>query len=345
MQSATRIVDRVDVSSGTNGEVIDTFLVTDVGGTHARIALATAPTGDASIQLQHYRTYRCADYSGLDEILAGFVAECGIVPPRHGVVASAGYALADGSVLGANLPWKLELEPIRQRFGMCRLGLVNDFEAVAHAAPNMAGQEVLHLSGPEQMQDGAVLVLGPGTGLGAALWTPRPGGEAWVLPTEAGQAALAPASDAEFALLQALRAAQGHVSIESLLSGPGLLTLYRTLCALRGVAPILALPAEVSAAAQTGHDTLAREALEIFCGLLGSVVGDMVLLYGIRGGVYLAGGFLPRLARVLAASQFRARMLDKGKMRPALEQVPVKLVEHGQLGVIGAANWFVQQRN
>ena len=110
---------------------------------------------------------------------------------------------------------------------------------------------------------------------------------------------------------------------------------------MRGVKPELSEPASVTHAALDGSDAAAREALDVFCGLMGSVIGDMVLLYGPRGGVYLAGGILPRIKDHLLNSDFHARFLDKGAMRPVLERVPVMLVEYGELGVLGAAGWYL----
>lgn len=320
----------------------ETFVTADVGGTHVRLALVCESNDPGRpVTVLDYRKYRCAEHSGLAEIMAGFFAELGCEPVRRGVIASAGYALEDGSVITANLPWVLDPAQIRRQLGMQALHLVNDFEAVAYAANYMAGSQVMHLSGPAQGAAGPALVLGPGTGLGAALWIPN-GAHPVVLPTEAGHAALAAASDLEVALLQELRRTRTHVRTETLLSGPGLLNLYTALAALRGDTVVHASPADVTAAALAGNDVLAHDALLAFCGFMGSVVGDLMLLYGVRSGVYLAGGFLPQIASFIADSDFVARLLDKGALRQALEQVPVCIVEHGQLGVIGAANWFLQ---
>ncbi|PPU73281.1 glucokinase family protein [Xanthomonas melonis] len=320
----------------------DTFVAADVGGTHVRLALVCeSPDARKPVTVLDYRKYRCADYPGLAEIMSAFFAEMGCAPVRRGVIASAGYALDDGSVITANLPWALAPEQIRRQLGMHALHLVNDFEAVAYAANYMAGNQVLQLSGPAQGASGPALVLGPGTGLGAAVWIPN-GASPVVLPTEAGHAALAAASDLEVALLQELRRTRTHVGTETLLSGPGLLNLYTAMATLRDRPPIHASPADVTAAALGGNDALAHDALQAFCGFMGSVVGDMMLLYGIRSGVYLAGGFLPQIADFIAASDFVTRLLDKGALRPALAQVPVRIVEHGQLGVIGAASWFLR---
>lgn len=320
----------------------ETFIAADVGGTHVRLALVHA-SADAQrpVELGEYRKYRCADYPGLGDILAEFLTQSGAAGIQRGVIASAGCMLDDGSVLATNLPWKLVPEQIRQQLDMQALHLVNDFEAVAYAANYMVDNEVLHLSGPQQIQSGPALVLGPGTGLGAALWIPH-GDSAVVLATEGGHAALAAGSELELELLTELRRTRSHVATEHLLSGPGLLTLYRTLCGLRSTVPACATPSDVTVAALADADVYAREALAAFCGLLGSVTGDMALLYGVRGGVYLAGGFLPQIADFLAHSEFAARFLSKGPLQQALTQIPVKVVEHGQLGVIGAATWFLQ---
>ena len=134
-----------------------------------------------------------------------------------------------------------------------------------------------------------------------------------------------------------------YVSFEDVLSGPGLLKLYRVLCELRMSPARLLTPAEVTGAALAGNDGAAVETLEIFCGLLGSFVGDLVLLYGARGGVYLAGGILPQIQSLLLTSTFAERYFNKGVMRAYLQQIPVRLIEHGQLGVIGAAGWFLDE--
>jgi glucokinase len=129
------------------------------------------------------------------------------------------------------------------------------------------------------------------------------------------------------------------------LSGPGLVNLYTALSTLRGTRPTLSVPTAITAAALGGSDAVAREALDVFCGLLGSVVGNLVLLFGARGGVFLAGGILPHIQHYLLQSSFAARFLDKGPMRAMLERVPVNLIEHGQLGVIGAASWYLESQD
>ncbi|MGE8219672.1 MAG: glucokinase family protein [Stenotrophomonas acidaminiphila] len=318
------------------------FMAADVGGTHVRVGLIRAGGSDGgTIEILSYRKYRCGDHPSLSAILSDFASHHPQV--AHCVIASAGYALADGNVISANLPWPLSASRIRDDLGFEAVHLVNDFEAVAHAAAHIDGSQVLQLTGPAQAPRGPTLVVGPGTGLGAALWIPV-GERSVVLATEAGQAALAAGTELEMAVLQHMLRNRSHVSIEhGALSGPGLLNLYNALCAVRGTAPVHATPDAVSAAACEGSDPLAVQTLELFCGILGSTIGDMALLYGVQGGIYLAGGILPKLGPFLIGSTFVERFLNKGPMATALQRIPVKLVEHGQLGVIGAASWYLEK--
>jgi len=318
------------------------FLAADVGGTHVRVGLVRAGSGEGpAIEILSYRKYRCADHPGLGAILSDFASHHPQV--AHCVIASAGYALADGTVISANLPWPLSASRIRDDLGFQAVHLVNDFEAVAHAAAHIDGSQVLQLTGPAEAPRGPTLVVGPGTGLGAAVWIPV-GDRSVVLATEAGQASLAASTELEMAVLQQMLRNRSHVSIEhGALSGPGLLNLYTALCAVRGAAPVHATPDAVSAAACDGSDPLAVETLQLFCGILGSTIGDMALLYGVQGGIYLAGGILPKLGQFLIGSTFVERFLNKGPMTRALQRIPVKLVEHGQLGVIGAASWYLEK--
>nr|WP_238345949.1 glucokinase [Luteimonas saliphila] len=316
------------------------FIAADVGGTHVRVGLVH---DDGPIRVGHYRKYACADFPALAAILEAYLAELpASAPVRHGVIACAGHPLEDGSLLSVNLPWPVVPQRIRTQLRFEDLRLVNDFEAVAHAVEAAGAQSLLHLSGPERAPPGPVLVVGPGTGLGAAVRIPDRG-HAVVLATEAGQAALTVSTEAEIEILREFLRERRHVPIEHALSGPGLVRLHAALARVRGIQPAHATPAAITAAARSGDDPLARDALELFCGLLGSAVGDMALLYGAHGGVYLAGGILPQIRDFLAHSSFVQRFLDKGPMREALLRIPVTLVDHGQLGVIGAAGWYLDQ--
>ncbi|WP_313347650.1 glucokinase family protein [Stenotrophomonas sp.] len=315
------------------------FLAADVGGTHVRVARVQAgPDPAHPVQLLEYRKFRNADYPGLSAILQAFLADG--ERPAHCVVATAGYARDDGTVITANVPWPLSARQIERDLGLDAVYIVNDFEAVAYAAAQVDASGVLQLTGPATAPRGPTLVVGPGTGLGAAVWIPTAHG-AVVLATEAGQPTLAASTELEMAIVRQMQREHAHVSVEHALSGPGLMNLYRALCAIEGQPAVLGTPDAITAAAMSNQDVLARQSLEVFCGLLGSTIGDMALQYGAHGGVYLAGGILPHIREFLVNSTFVARYLNKGPMREALERIPVKVVEHGQLGVIGAASWYL----
>lgn len=327
---------------GTQAQT-QTLIAADVGGTHARVALVrvtpAAPAAQAVAVLQ-FRKYVCAEFTGLDRILEDFLHTCGAVHIDAGAIACAGYLL-DGQLINANLPWSVHLAPLRERLQL-DLDLVNDFEAVAYATPFIPVSDATLMTGKPDAGRGPVLVVGPGTGLGAALCLPTQ--PPHILASEAGHAALAPGDAIEMAIVERLLQRAPYVANEHLLSGPGLVNLYNCLAELRGIAPLLTTPAAITAAAQEGSDALAVQALEVFCSLLGSMVGDLALLYRAEGGVYLAGGIPAQIKPFLLRSRFVERFLNKGALRALLETVPVRLIDHGQLGVIGAATWYAQQR-
>ena len=315
------------------------FLAADVGGTYARIGLVQGSRG-AAAKVLAYRKYLCAEHPTLAAILSDFLAKeaAGLRIDRC-ALACAGYVL-DGTVINYNLPWKVSRADLSEALGLQDISLINDFEAVAHAARFMDPAKTELLAGPEKAE-GPLIVVGPGTGLGSAVCIPTRRG-ATVLATEAGQTSLAPGNAREREILERLARDGDYVSHERLLCGPGMLALYRMLNEMRGAKAGLDTPEAITLAALQASDSVALETLHIFCSLLGGFVGNMALLYGTRGGVYLTGGILPGMREFLVKSQFVNRFLDKGRMRPFLERVPVRLMEHGQLGVVGAAGWYLE---
>lgn len=313
------------------------ILAADVGGTHARVGLLQQRRGGLPpVELLAWQVYECADWPGLAEILEDFLAAHACPPQAIArcAVAAAGY-LRDGKVIAENLHWPIVTRALRDRLHLPRLDVVNDFEALAcatHYLPASAGTTVIDATGGA----GPLVVVGPGTGLGCAVVVPRGDGSS-VLPTEAGHIALAPGNEREIEVLRRLGRDRDYVHTGYVLSGPGLLILYRALAEIDGIAAVHVAPRQVSHAAISGHDALATEALAMFCAMLGSFAGDVAIMFKASAGVYLAGGILPSFRDFLLASGFRARFLNKGVMRTFLASVPVRLIEHGSLGVAGAA--------
>ena len=316
------------------------LIAADVGGTYARLGLVGVDA-DGGIRVLFHRRYPCAGFSGLAAILRRFREECDAEQtgafPSACVVAIAGVLQGD-QLLNSNLPWPVSLSDTRREAGIEHLHLINDFEALAWALPQIPGAD-LQVLGPG---DGhglrlPVLLVGPGTGLGAALVIDQ-GGRVGVQPSEAGHAALAANTPLELDVVRLLHSRFGHVDNERVLSGPGLINLYHALCELRGVQPRWHAPAELVDAADAGSDLLAAECTALFCRWLGSFAGDLAITFR-AGSVCLAGGLAGHLGHYLRQGGFMQRFLDKGVLSDTLRDVPVYTVEHGQLGIIGAAAW------
>ncbi|WP_460713038.1 glucokinase [Lysobacter terrae] len=318
------------------------FITADVGGTNARIALVQAGD-DGRIAVLAYRKYPCNEYPSLAAILAEFVATQAGGSDHADVdrmaIASAGVVL-DEEVINSNLPWRISLPEMRRELGLRELHVINDFAAAAHGSQRLDPADSRLLTpGVEVAEPGPALVIGPGTGLGAAICIPHPRGTV-VLPTEAGMAGFAPGNAREIDMLRWLQQRTRHVTTEHFVSGPGLVNVYEALCAIGGAQPVLRAPAAISDAARQG-DAMARDAVLTFCDLLGSVIGDLAVISSARI-VHVAGGIVPQLIDFLPQSEFRTRLVDRGAMRAVLERMPVRLIENERLGVIGAASWYLQ---
>ncbi len=316
------------------GEVRARIIVADVGGTYARLGWTDGRDAD---QVHDYRRYACADYPDLASILRDYAAggTC------HGAVIAIAGVLEGDRLINSNLPWAVSVEQTRQGAGLSWVQLINDFEAVANAMPMLARDTLSPLTHvTDRGANSPALVIGPGTGLGAALW--MEGHPPRVLATEVGQASLAAGNALEMDVVRRLLRERGHLNNEHVLSGTGLMNLYRCLCELRGGTAVHADAGALVAAAESG-DGLALETLQVFCGWLGSLVGDLAIIFGAKV-VYLAGGVTAHIPTFLHDGHFLQRYLNKGVMTERLEQVPVWRVEHGQLGLLGAAAWYQQHR-
>ncbi len=303
-------------------------LLADVGGTNVRFAvLADGAIGP----IEHFAV---ADYARFDEALAAHLAR----QPDHVAIRSAVFAVA-GVVEGERCPltnnaWIVDAPELRARFGFTSIRLINDFEAVAWALPHLTQQDLRKIGGGAPKLESPMLTIGPGTGLGVAAYVP--GGEGGrVLHSEGGHTSLPSGSPREDAIVALLRDRFGHVSAERVVSGPGLINLYRTIAALDGVAVPERRASEISRAAIAGSCAVSRAALDIFCAVLGDVAGNFALVLGAQGGVFLGGGIVPHMRDYLPASQFRARFDAKGRMSVYVQAIPVYLILHDDPAFIG----------
>lgn len=317
------------------------FLAADVGGTHARLALVRGVgAAGPAVDVLAYREYACADFSSPSELLRAFLDQVADVPVRHCVLACAGQVLGD-NVIHDNLAWPIQPSRLCTSLGFDDVAVLNDFEALGYALDDARNLHSQLLCGPDTHAVGAMLVVGPGTGLGAAVHLPGAGGQ--VLTTEAGQMDCASQTVRERELLARLAPVGGYVPYERVVSGPGLLAIYRAVCEAHGAPASLGAPEAVTAAARGNVDGHAVAAVDVFCGLLGSFSGNLAMVFMPRGGVYLAGGFLSSMFDLLQRSCFAARFVHGRSVRTVLERVPVRVMEHGRHGVLGAAHWYLRR--
>lgn len=316
------------------------FLAADVGGTHARIGLVRASQASArAVEFLAYRKFVCGDYPALADLLRAFVVAEARGSVRRCVLACAGQVV-DDDVLHDNLAWPIRLSSLRSALALDELVVLNDFEALGYALVGARNHNARLLCGPDVQANGPTLVVGPGTGLGAAVLVATRAGE-FVIATEAGQMDYAPQSIDEREVLARLSPEGGYVPCERILSGPGLLMLYRTLCELRGETPKLATPEAITSAARTRVHPQAVDAVDLFCASLGNFTGNLAMAFVASGGVYLAGGFLSSMFDLLQQSRFATRFLHERSVRGFLERVAVRVMEHGQNGVLGAARYYL----
>jgi glucokinase len=315
------------------------ILVGDVGGTHARFAIVEASGRPPWRVLQrqdlaeNFRTFDEALRSYFERTRAAAPASAAIPPVA--VIAVAG-PVAQGAARFTNRGWDIS-EAELKKFGFKEALLINDFLALAFAV-EVLDEQALRPIGPVRsgLDQGTISILGAGTGFGVSCLA-RYGTHAVPMATEGGHIGFAPSDEAELAVLKSMWQQEGgRISVERILSGPGLENLYRTLEQLAGREARTLTAAQIVAHA-TGNDAGCRAALLMFCAIFGSVAGDLALAHGARGGVYLAGGIAPRIEGFLAQSAFRARFEDKGRLSPFVAAIPTKLILNPDAALLGAA--------
>lgn len=316
------------------------MLVGDIGGSTVRFALA-ALAGD-EIDLRQTTSLRCAGFAGFAEAAEAFLVRLSGVRPKRAAVAIAGPIIGDRVAL-TNHPWSFSIEAARQRLKLDRLHLLNDFAAIAFALPKLSGRDLQRIGGGATVADCPKAVIGPGTGLGVS--TLAPAGASWrAIEGEGGHASFAPMTEREDQVLATLRRRHGHVSWERVLSGPGLVNLHSAVAEVDQVAAVSLTPEQIVERGLAGSDSICRETLSMFCAALGTAAGNLAVTVGARGGVYVAGGIVPRLGEFFANSEFRARFEAKGRMSDYLRAIPTYVITAAYPGLIGAAASLLLQK-
>ncbi len=317
------------------------LLVADIGGTNARFGLVEqAPnTSKPNYSTAQQITLKCADYPDMGSMIRACCSELKITVPEYACLAIAG-PIEHGSAQITNLGWKFEIDELRDQLGMKTLHIINDFAALAYAVPFLSIDETKTLYAAQSDPEAPIVVMGPGTGFGMALLVPENG--SWkIIPTEGGHASFAPTTQKELAIKAHMLKEQSHVSVENILSGIGLVHLYRALASIAGVEAQNYTPADVSSKGLANEDALCREAVIVFCNTLGAVAGDKALSTGARGGVVIGGGITPRLMSILPETNFEERYKNKGPMRSYVNDIAIKVIVNDKAALVGSAAWLI----
>lgn len=311
------------------------IVVADIGGTHARFAIATLVDGKVA-NLSEPVTLKTAEHASLQRAWQSFGEQLGRPLPR-----AAGIAIAtpiSGEVLKmTNNPWIIRPALIPSKLEVDTHVLVNDFGAVGYAVASLGEENFEYLCGPDKPfpEKGPLSIVGPGTGLGVGQVV-REDGHYHVVETEGGHMEFAALDRLEDAVLDRLRTQFTRVSVERVVSGPGIVAIYETLAKIEGKAVVSLSDKELWTRALEETDSLAVAAFDRFCLSLGSVAGDVALVQGAKG-VVIAGGLGHRIKDRLKESGFATRFAAKGRFQTLMESIPVKLLTHPQPGLYGAA--------
>ncbi len=306
-------------------------LIGDIGGTNARFSLVA----DAASEATRFPNVHTADFPSIDDAIAAVVIDKGGAKPKSAMLALAG-PIAGDKVQLTNSPWVVEPKKSVARFGLEEMVLLNDFEAQSLALPGLTAGDIDQIGGGAMTDEGARVVVGPGTGLGAGaliqardMWVPVPG--------EGGHVDLSPVSDRDFAVWPHVERQGGRVGAETLLCGAGMVRLYRAVAATDGVKADLATPEAVTAAGLSGANPQAAETLRLFAIHLGRIAGNLALIFMATGGVYLAGGISTKIAPVLKSGGFRDAFVAKWPHEKLLDRMATSIIIKEDAALAGIA--------
>jgi glucokinase len=303
-------------------------LIADIGATNSRCALINDKGRILSSE-----TFQNADFTGVEGLLKVYLdLRRKSDRPRRAALAIAAPVLGD-EIKMINIDWQVSQNELKSALDLHGLIVVNDFGAVAWGLPVLSSADRTQIGDGRAVTNAPMVVLGPGSGLGIASIVPSSDG--WTaISGEGGHVTLAAANQKEADAIEQIRKRIGHCSAERVLSGPGLVNLYTALSELAGRGTPTVTPADVTALARQG-EPLARDTLNMFFAMLGTVAGNLALTMGARGGVFIAGGIVPRLLDLLEHSPFRERLTAKGRYRSYLEAIPSYVLTHSHPAFVG----------
>jgi glucokinase len=322
------------MTSDLKSSASETVILGDVGGTNCRLANCEPVTG----VITDINTFPVEKLESLEEAIHRFV---NIYPSNIYTTAAISIAnpITSDRITMTNAHWDFSIEQTRKNTGLDELVMLNDWESVALSLPVLKSSELIHINSHHRNDSGNRALCGVGTGLGAAGLIRRKE-SGWVpVAGEGGHASFAPIDQEETQILQILRETHEHVSFEKMLSGAGLVTLYRAIAKTHGSLVETLTPQDIVGHAASQSDHICSQTIDSFCGILGSFAGNLCLTFGATGGIYIGGGVVQKIygAGVFNEEIFLSRLTQKGRLSDWLNNIPAYLLKTPFAGLIGSA--------
>lgn len=320
-------------------------LVADIGGTNIRLAIT-----DKNNNINDIKTYECEQFPHLSNVIHQYLTDKKLLNTQINACLAIACPVDTDSISMTNLPWKFSQKQLKAELKLNTLTLINDYTAIAMAIPLLTDDQKVKIGGGESVLNQPIAVCGPGTGLGVANLE-NINGHWHCLGGEGGHIDFAPVDELDIKIFQQLKKTKNRISYEQLLSGYGLEQTYQALLVINNqqasngelTKPSIKLSAkDISTKALAGSCGVCEQALSQFCKILGSFAGNLALTTGSIGGVYIAGGIVPRFVDYMKKSEFRERFETKGRMSHINKQTPTYIITESQPGLLGAAAYINQ---
>ncbi len=312
-------------------------LIADIGGTNLRIG-----TTNADRKIENIKLYQCNKFSGLAEIIQDYISGLTV----NGAELNACFAIAcpvsNDVVSMTNLPWEFSKKELQRTLNLSKMYFINDYTAIAHAVPELSENQKVKIGVGEVVPNSPISICGPGTGLGVANVVNV--NNQWIsLGGEGGHVDFAPIDETEIQILNFLLKKYKHVSYEQLLSGLGIEQIYQAMMSIKGLEPEAYQAKDITEKAINNECDVCKASLDKFCEILGSFAGNLSLTLASFGGVYIAGGIVPRFIDYINNSNFRSRFEAKGRFEAFNRAIPTFVITEPQPGLIGASAFLCQQ--
>ncbi len=330
-------------------------LIADIGGTNIRIAQASGrtTTDTNDVNISNLETYQCKQFVSLTEVISHYITVKGLGKCSINACFAIACPVDKDLISMTNLPWKFSQQELKKTLKLNTLNFINDYTAIAMAIPLLSDTQKVKVGGGTSVKGKPISVCGPGTGLGVANLVPITvaGTEQWhCISGEGGHIDFAPQNEREQKVLNFIQDIKKRVSYEQLLSGYGLEQVFQALVLANKGKEGKELPMvnehlsakEITTKALDNTCHTCKQTLTLFCDVLGSFAGNLALIMNSQGGVYIAGGIVPRFVDYLKSSGFRSRFENKGRLSEITEQAPTYVITEQQPGLLGAAAFVLQ---